>query len=154
MDDYIPAISPNRKCNHQIPVFVDETATVSYCRSCSPNLSPGLIAFYEEEQIPYLKIPAHNPQCNRVYHTDRPVITSLTDGKEYILYANAKQQLQLAFTATSDVNKVYWYINDKYYKEALRGQKLFFTPDAGLIKISCSDDKGRNSDIQVKVSFL
>ncbi|MFA5970988.1 MAG: penicillin-binding protein 1C [Lentimicrobiaceae bacterium] len=164
MDDYIPAVSPNRKCDHLVPVFVDESGSISYCRSCLPvagyrtdyypNLSPGLIAFYEEEQIPYRKIPTHNPLCNRVYHNDNPVITSLSDGKEYILYAAAKQQLQLAFTATSDVNKVYWYINDKFFKEASRGQKLFFTPDAGLIKISCSDDKGRNSDILVKVSFL
>jgi len=164
MDDYIPAVSPNRKCDHQVPVFVDENAGISYCRSCMPqagcrtelypNLSPGLIAFYEEEQIPYRKIPPHNPLCSRVYHNDSPVITSLTDGKEYILYANAKQQLQLAFTATSDVTKVYWYINDKFLKEATRGQKLFFTPSAGMIKISCSDDKGRNTDIVVKVSFL
>jgi penicillin-binding protein 1C len=164
MDDYIPAVSPNRKCDHLIPVFVNESGSISYCRSCLPqtgyrtdyypNLNPGLIAFYEEEQIPYSKIPAHNPLCNRVYHNDNPIITSLSDGKEYILYAAAKQQLQLAFTATSDVNKVYWYINDKFFKEASNGQKLFFTPDAGLIKISCSDDKGRNSDIFVKVSFL
>lgn len=164
MDDYIPAVSPNRKCDHLIPVFVNESGSISYCRSCLPqtgyrtdyypNLSPGLIAFYEEEQIPYRKIPPHNPSCNRVYHNDSPVITSLTEGKEYILYASAKQQLQLAFTATSDVNKVYWYINDKFFKESERGQKLFFTPDAGLIKISCSDDKGRNTDIQVKVTFL
>jgi len=164
MDDYIPAVSPNRKCDHLAPVFLDESGSISYCRSCLPaagyrtdyypNLSPGLIAFYEEEQIPYRKIPPHNPLCNRVYHNDSPIITSLSDGKEYILYAAAKQQLQLAFTATSDVNKVYWYINDKFFKEASRGQKIFFTPTAGLIKISCSDDKGRNSDIFVKVSFL
>lgn len=164
MDDYIPAVSPNRKCDHLLPVFVNQSGSISYCRSCLPqagyrtdyypNLNPGLLAFYEEEQIPYRKIPHHNPLCNRVYHNDSPVITSLTEGKEYILYASAKQQLQLAFTATSDVNKVYWYINDKFFKEASRGQKLFFTPDAGSIKISCSDDKGRNTDIQVKVSFL
>jgi len=164
MDDYIPAVSPNRKCDHLTPVFVNETGSISYCRSCLPpagyrteyfpNLSPGLIAFYEEEQIPYRKIPPHNPLCNRVYHNDSPVITSLTDGKEYILYASSKQQLLLAFTATSDVNKVYWYINDKFFKEATRGQKLFFTPHAGTVKISCSDDKGRNTDILVKVRFL
>lgn len=164
MDDYIPAVSPNRKCDHLVPVFVNEAGSISYCRSCLPeagyktdyypNLSPGLIAFYEEEQIPYRKIPPHNPLCNRVYHNDSPVITSLTDGKEYILYASAKQQLQLAFNATSDVNKVYWYINDKFFKEASRGEKLFFMPEAGYLKISCSDDKGRNTDIQVKVSFM
>lgn len=164
MDDYIPAVSPNRKCDHLTPVLVDESGSISYCRSCVPqagyrtafypNLSPGLIAFYEDEQIPYLKIPPHNPLCSRVYHNDSPIITSLTDGKEYFLYSSAKQQLQLAFTATSDVNKVYWYINDKFFKEATRGQKLFFTPVAGQVKISCSDDKGRNKDIVVKVSFL
>ena len=164
MDDYIPAVSPNRKCDHLVPVFVNETGTISYCRSCLPqagyrtdffsNLSPGLIAFYEEEQIPYHKIPPHNPLCNRIYHSDNPVITSLTDGKEYILYASARQQLQLAFTAAPDVNKVFWYINDKFFREALPGQKLFFTPNDGLIKISCSDDKGRNTDIQVKVSHF
>lgn len=164
IDDFIPAVSANRKCDHQIPVFVNEIKDVSYCTSCLPqagyqtvyypNLSPGLIAFYEEEQIPYQKIPQHNSLCNRVYHNDSPIITSLTDGKEYILYSAAKQQLQLAFTATSDVNKVYWYINDKFYKEAAHGEKIFFTPEAGMIKISCSDDKGRNSDIVVKVSFM
>ena len=164
MDDFIPAVSPNRKCDHLMSVFVDETGSISYCRSCLPqagyrtdfypNMSPGLIAFYEDEQIPYRKIPPHHTLCNRVYHNDNPIITSLADGKEYILYASAKQQLQLAFTATSDVSKVFWYINDKFYKEAIRGQKLFFTPEAGQVKISCSDDKGRNTDIQVKVSFM
>lgn len=164
MDDYIPAVSPNRKCDHLIPVFTNETGKMSYCRSCLPtagyrtgyfpNLSPGLIAFYEEEQIPYSKIPLHNPLCNRVYHSDNPIITSLSDGKEYILYASAKQQLQLAFTANADVGRVFWYINDKFYKEAKSGQKLFFTPTPGIVKISCSDDKGRNTDIQVKVSCL
>ena len=164
MDDYIPAISPNRKCDHLVPVLVDETGSISYCHSCLPqagyrtdfypNLSPGLIAFYGDEQIPYRKIPPHNPLCKRVYHNDSPIITSLVDGKEYILYASAKQQLQLAFTATSDVSKVYWYINDKFFREAVSGQKLFFKPAAGQVKISCSDDKGRNTDILVKVSFL
>jgi penicillin-binding protein 1C len=71
-----------------------------------------------------------------------------------MLRQGASQQLQLAFTATSDVSKVFWYINDKFYAEAKSGQKLFFTPDAGgLIKISCCDDKGRNTDLIIKVSF-
>jgi penicillin-binding protein 1C len=164
MDDYIPAVSANRKCNHLIPVFTNPDNSVSYCYQCLPpagyqvrmypNLSPGIIAFYEQEQMPYLKIPPHNPSCNRIYHNDKPVVTSLTDGKEYMLRQGASQQLQLAFTATSDVSKVFWYINDKFYAEAKRGQKLFFTPDAGgLIKISCCDDKGRNTDLIIKVSF-
>lgn len=164
MDDFIPAVSPNRKCDHQIPVFVDALASLSYCRNCLPevgyktewypNLSPSVIAFYEDEQIPYRKIPPHNPSCTRVYHDDQPVITSLSDGKEYILFEGAEQQLQLTFSATSDVSKVYWYLNDRFYKEAISGQKHFFTPTPGLTKISCSDDKGRNTNIFITVKVL
>jgi penicillin-binding protein 1C len=33
-------------------------------------------------------------------------------------------------------------------------EKIFFTPEAGAIKISCSDDKGRNHDIKIEVSYL
>lgn len=164
MDDYIPAISPNRKCEHLTQVFVNENATESYCRNCLPNagykaewfpnLSPGLIAFYEDEQIPYTKIPPHNSLCTRVYKDNKPIITSLSDGKEYILFEGAEQQLQLAFTASSDVNKVFWYLNDRFFIEAKRGEKQFFAPISGTTKISCSDDKGRNSDIYITVKVL
>ncbi len=164
MDDFIPSVSPNRKCDHLSEVFVNENNTESYCRNCLPdagykiqwypNLSPGMIAFFEEEQIPYNKIPPHNNSCTRVYHDNKPVISSLSDGKEYILFEGAKQQLQLAFTATSDVNHVFWYINDRFYAQAKHGQKHFFLPQAGSIKISCSDDKGRNTDIFIKVKML
>lgn len=164
MDDYIPSISPNRKCNHLIEVFTNQDETVSYCRNCMPhagyiskwypNLSPGLISFYEEEQIPYVKIPPHNASCSRVYSDSKPIIASLSDGKEYIIFEGAKQQLQLSFTSASDVNKVFWYINDRFYAEANRGQKLFFLPQEGKIKISCSDDKGRNTDIFISVKKL
>jgi penicillin-binding protein 1C len=164
MDYYIPSISPNRKCNHLVEVFTDPAGTVSYCRSCLPesgyrseyypNLSPGLISFYDQEQIPFKRIPPHNPSCNRVYKDENPSIASLDDDKEYILYAASHQQLQLACTASADVTRVYWYIENKFFKSATVNEKLFFTPSAGTIKISCCDDKGRNTDIYIRVSFI
>ncbi|HPT02807.1 MAG TPA: penicillin-binding protein 1C [Bacteroidales bacterium] len=162
MEDYIPGVSPNRKCTHLRTVFTDEQGAVSYCRDCLPptgyrtalypDLPPTLIAFYEQEHIPYLKIPPHNPACTKVFRQEGPLITSLTDGKEYIIYDGSKQQLLLTCAAGADVNKVYWYINDKFYKQAAPSEKVFFTPEPGKIKISCSDDKARNSDIRITVS--
>ncbi len=163
MEDYIPGVSPNRKCTHLKPVFTDESGTISYCRSCLPasgyktaqypDLPPTLMAFYEQEHIPYQKIPPHNPACTRVYRQEGPLITSLTDGKEYILYEGAKQQLMLSCAAAADAAKVYWYINDKFFKAAEPSEKVFFNPQPGTIKISCSDDKGRNSDIKITVTM-
>ena len=54
----------------------------------------------------------------------------------------------------NDVSKVYWYINDKFYKSSLVGEKQFFVPAEGSVKISCTDDKGRNRNIMIRVRFV
>ena len=42
-------------------------------------------------------------------------------------------------------------INNKFYKSTESKTKQFFVPDEGPVKISCTDDKGRNRDIWIKV---
>ena len=164
MDYYIPGISGNQKCHHLKEVFVNEDATLSYCTSCIPangyirkmypDLAPDVLAYYEEQQIPYSKIPAHNQLCSRIYATNAPTITSLTEGMEYVLMKSAKQELMLGCAAENGVKKVYWYINNRFYKAAGPSEKVFFVPGSGHVKVSCSDDKGRNSDIRILVSFI
>lgn len=163
-DYYIPGISPNKKCTHLVEVYTNADESMSYCRSCLPatgykvdhypNLPAEVITYYQEMNIPFRKIPPHNPECSRVMKDQNPVINSLSDGKEYILYKNASSQLQLSCTVSPDVNKVYWYINDSCIGEMNASGKLFFKPGEGINKISCSDDRGRNTDIRVKVKFF
>jgi penicillin-binding protein 1C len=105
-------------------------------------------------QIPYKSVPQHNPDCPSVKVSGAPLITSLTDGAEYLLFRGRKQQLMLTCNAENGVGTVYWYLNDKFYKSASPNEKVFFFPDAGNYKISCSDDRGRNSDMWVKVTFI
>ncbi|HAH57137.1 MAG TPA: hypothetical protein DCL86_03225, partial [Bacteroidales bacterium] len=73
---------------------------------------------------------------------------------EYLLIHGRKQQLMLACNAENGVAKVYWYLNDRFYKSVRPSEKVFFEPDAGSYKVSCSDDRGRNSDVYIEVSFL
>lgn len=164
MDYFLPGISPSVRCNHLQKQFVNETQTVSYCRNCLPlkgyreALYPyypaDLISWYNEMQIPFKSVPPHNPDCPAINSSGAPTITSLTDGAEYLLIHGRMQQLMLACNAENGVGKVYWYLNDKFFRMALPSEKVFFTPDAGSYKISCSDDRGRNSDLQVKVTFI
>lgn len=164
MDAYIPGISPSNKCQHMKKVFLSADRKLSYCRSClpaagyrkelMPKLSPEIISFYEEYNIPYVKIPPHNPKCSRVFVEDAPVITSLDEGVEYVLMKDEDQKLMLSCDVENDVDLVYWYINDKFYNSIPPGQKTFFKPEQGEIKISCTDNKGRNTDIWIKVKFL
>ncbi|HEV7382901.1 MAG TPA: penicillin-binding protein 1C [Dyadobacter sp.] len=157
---YIMGVSAYRKCMHMRYVFTD--GKICYCTYCLPatgfekkvyaNLAPELIAYFEQQKIPYPKLPPHNPLCERVFHDGAPIIVSPNEGSEYFVRKDEPQQIQLACQAANDVEAVFWYINDKLLKKANPNEAVFMSPPLGKVKISCSDDKGRNSDLWIKVS--
>ncbi|MBK6400218.1 MAG: penicillin-binding protein 1C [Bacteroidetes bacterium] len=163
IDYYIPQVTSVVRCNHLKKVFITADSSFSYCTSCLPengfktaeypNLNPDIISYYESEKISYRKIPPHNPKCERVFSEHEPQITSLLNKKEYTVERDEKHppQLLLAATVSNDVSQIFWYINDRFYKSANAGEDVFFIPEEGKIKISCSDDKGRNSNISITV---
>jgi penicillin-binding protein 1C len=145
-------------------VWVSADEKMSYCTSCLPengyktkyypNISAELASYYDSHNIPYEKIPPHNPACERMQTGTPPFISSLTDGLDYYIQQNESKQLMLACNVGSDVKEVYWYVNNKFLTKAKSTQKIFFTPEAGNVKISCTDNFGRNTDIYIKVHYL
>ncbi|MEA3446319.1 MAG: penicillin-binding protein 1C, partial [Bacteroidota bacterium] len=164
IDYYIPEISGIEKCRHKKYIFINPDSTISYCSACLPrtgfikalypNYEPGLIDYYEKNQINYLKIPAHNPDCEKVFTGNAPKITSPSSDVEYFLNTADSLQLCLNCQAAADVEKIYWYVNNKFITSTVPGRNLFTRVPEGLVKISCSDDKGRNTDIKVKVVYV
>ncbi|QMU31384.1 penicillin-binding protein 1C [Adhaeribacter radiodurans] len=165
LDTYLPGISPVKKCEHLKEVTVSADEKYAYCTTCLPetgyirkrypNYAPEILTFYEAEHIPYVKIPAHNPQCPRIFSEFAPVITAPAPDMEYLLERAEKQKLMLHCNAHNEVKQVYWYINDKLFQAARANQNLFFTPEkAGRYKISCLDDQGRNTNSFITVRFL
>jgi len=118
-----------------------------------PNPAADLARFYDSEQIPYIKIPPHNPACTRVQREQAPVIVSLQDGKEYLIEQDGGEQLPLNAQPANDVRQLYWYVNDRFVGTCEPSGTVFLKPLAGTSKISCSDDKGRNRDIRISVRF-
>lgn len=164
LDAYIPGVSDNSICDHMKQVYLSVDEKFSYCTSCLPsngykvkmfpNIDPELANYYETNRISYQKIPLHNPACTRYFPVAAPIINSLSDGATYLITDRGKQQLQLSCAAANDVKKVYWYVNDKFVGGCDKNQKIFFSPNEPTIKISCTDDKGRNKDIYIIVKFL
>jgi len=163
-DYYIMGVSAYRKCQHMRYVFTDPLAKISYCTYCLPdegyekntypNLAPELIAYYELQKIPYQKLPPHNPKCERVFHDGAPLIVSPNEGSEYYIRREEPQQIQLACQAANDVQEVFWYINDKLIKKSSPNEPVFISPPFGRVKISCSDDKGRNTNVWIIVKRM
>ena len=163
IDYFIPGVSDNSKCNHERKVFLSADEKFSYCTSCLPstgykekyfqNLPADLVTYYENENTGYQKIPPHNPECTRVFSEHSPKIISPTNNKEYLL-EKGDGQLMLSCSVENEVMKVYWYINDRLYKTCDANEKVLFQPQEGMIKISCSDDKGRNTDEKIRVKYF
>lgn len=163
-DEFIPLISSTLPCDHmtEVPVSADEK--ISYCIECMPaagykkklyrNYSQDMQEYLLERNMAFERIPPHNPECQRIFKSGEPVIVSPVDNFEYFISKHSPEPLMLSCKASLDASRVYWYVNDKLYKSAGPTEKLFFMPEEGRIKISCSDDKGRNRDIYITVKMV
>jgi penicillin-binding protein 1C len=163
-DYFIPLISSTKVCDNWQEIMVSPDEKMSYCKSCAPQtgykkkwykiVEPDMQAWLEDNRIAYTKIPPHNPDCEVIFKGNAPFITFPVNGNEYLINKKSPEPLQLTCKTANDVSKVYWYINDKFYKTSNVGEKQFFIPDEGPVKISCTDDKGRNRDIKIMVRHV
>jgi len=165
-DYYIPLVSPTQTCQHLKEVYVSADERYSYLPDCLPangykkkvfpNLSPDLKTYYETEKIPFEQAPPYAPECegeivgNQQY---KPKIISPIEGKTYIVPEKSQPELLLKAHLHNDVKKVFWYVDDKLYKEASTKEQVFVKPTAGKTKITCIDDKGRSSEINISVEW-
>jgi penicillin-binding protein 1C len=163
-DYFIPLVSPSALCSNWSEVIVSPDEKISYCRVCMPAngykkkmykvIPPEMEDYYEIHKIAYQKIPVHNPLCEKVFREGGPSIVSPLNGNEYLISKEHPEPLMLSCHTSTDVNKVYWYINDQLYKSCQARTRQFFIPEEGPVKISCSDDKGRNRNSWIKVRYV
>jgi penicillin-binding protein 1C len=163
-DYFIPLVSTAKKCDNREEVFISADGKLSYCRTCMPAsgykkkmyivIPPEMKEYYDLNHIAYEAIPPHNPTCEKVFKEGAPVITSPANGSEYLINRKDPEPLMLRCRVTNDVARVYWYINDKFYRASEARGKEFFVPDEGPVKISCTDDKGRNRNVWIRVKYV
>ena len=163
-DYFIPLISPVTACNNVQEIMISEDEHYSYCKTCAPEtgykkktyklIGADMQSYYSQRNIAYQHIPMHNPACEKIFKEGVPVITFPVSGSEYLINKKDPEPLQLTCQTGNDVQQVYWYINNKFYKSSNAKAKQFFVPDEGPVKISCTDDKGRNRDIWITVKYV
>ena len=163
-DYFIPLVSTAKKCDNREEVFISADGKMSYCRTCLPPagykkkwytvIPPEMKEYYDANHISYEAIPPHNPLCERVFKEGAPVVLSPANGSEYLINRKDPEPLLLRCRVTNDVARVYWYINDQFFKSGGARGKEFFVPDEGPVKISCTDDKGRNRNIWIRVRYV
>lgn len=160
-DWYIPLVSSTKKCTHKKIVFIDPSEKFSYCSECLPkhggyikksypNPPKDLTQYYIDEKIPFPFAPPHNPNCQSMISGNPPEIVSPLDGRTYFV-SQTNAELELKAITSNDVDYVFWYVNDHFKGKIDKRETFFYKPSLGKNKISCSDDKGRNTDISIFV---
>lgn len=163
-DLFIPLVSASSKCNHLTEHWLSADEKMEYCRYCAPEtgyqkkwireLSPEMQYYYEERKIAFDRLPPHNPACERVFRSGAPVIISPKNGSEYLINKKHPEPLQLNCRVANGVSRVYWYINNRFFMAADARTNQYFIPEEGPVKISCTDDKGRNQDSWIQVRYV
>lgn len=164
-DYFIPLVSSAGKCDNREEIMISIDEKISYCRICAPTgggyrkkwfrkVTPDMQQYFDDHRIAYEKIPPHNPDCEKLFKEGGPVITYPKSGSEYLIQRKSPEPLMLSCNVGNDVGKVYWYINDRFFKTAEARSRQFFVPEEGPVKISCTDDKGRNRDIWIRVKMI
>lgn len=163
-DHFIPLTSSTTNCTHIQEIKVSADSSVSYCETCAPQtgyikklynvVAPEMQDYLSQNGIAYQNIPMHDPSCEKIFKGEGPVITSPLNNTEYFINKKDPEPLQLTANTANDVSKVYWYVNDAFYKKSSAGEKQFFVPQEGQVKISCTDDKGRNRNIKIVVKYV
>jgi penicillin-binding protein 1C len=163
-DYFIPLISTTSYCQHIQEVKISADGSSSYCASCAPAagfrkkhyrvVKAEMENYYVENGIAYERIPPHHADCEKIFRGNGPAITAPAGGHEYFLDPKDPEPILLTARAGNDVSMLYWYVNDQFLKSAKPGEKQFFIPREGPVKISCTDDKGRNRDLWIRVKYV
>lgn len=164
MDEFLPGITSNAVCTHLKEYIISPDEKICYCTSCMPaagykkklflSQDAEYLSFLKSENISTELPPPHNPACTRVFAGQPPRIVSPNMQSEYLLDLKAGDKIMLQCQASPEVRNVYWYINNLIYRAAAANEQLFCSPPKGIVKISCADDMGRNSDIFIKVEEM
>ena len=118
------------------------------------KIDPEMQAWFAANKVGTETIPPHNPDCEVIFRGSAPVIHFPVNGSEYYISKKNPEPLQLICRTANDVSHVSWYINDRFYKSTPAREKQFFLPEEGPVKITVTDDKGRNRHIRILVKYV
>lgn len=161
-DFYIPLVSSNKKCDHLKKVYVNKTASLSYCMNCKeedaqekyyPHLPPSLIKLYQTKEIHFEKIPPHNPNCKSRKKDETLKIFMPKNGAEYLIDHLNPKKLSLECEFPLDTDTLFWFINGKFYHKQAVQEQVFFQPKPGFYEIEVLDNQGRKDKIQIQVKY-
>lgn len=163
IDLHLPGVSKSLQCSHLKQIYGSHQLKISYCTSCQPanadtllvpNLAPELLAYYQSKKIAYQKAYPHNPNCSRIFNDQNLKITFPVQNSTYFLNKAENQQLSLSCQASNEIEKIFWYANNKFLGQRKPTETMLFTPQFGQNIVYCLDEKSRSHQVKFLVQLV
>ncbi len=158
-DEFIDKVHYKKKCNHLQSVWVNPAGTFSYCNACLdrsaavlekyPYYPPKYLEFLQNNGLPYVRIPPHNPACQLMSRSGELAITSPRNGGSYFVQGNEELELKAATGNTEE--EIIWYHNNRYLGKRMMSKSLFIKPDIGKNTVTCTDKRGKSVSVSFEV---
>jgi penicillin-binding protein 1C len=163
VQDYYSVLrSLNEICTIDKEYFLSPDGTEHYCPSCiGKNYRTVVMQDYPAELLNFYRItgkrvrtvPKHHPLCERTIGGKGPTILSPSDGMTY-LFSERSQRLTLSAASGSDVHELVWYVDNAYVGKKRIDEMLFLSLPGGKHAITCMDNKGRLSTVNIMITYL
>ncbi|MEN7342125.1 MAG: penicillin-binding protein 1C [Pseudomonadota bacterium] len=162
---FIPGVSPIRVSDVHRAIRIDRETGLRACDFDNTNSQEivvefwpsDILALYQQAGITVQSPPAWSPDCSLSFKGATgaaPRIGSPTKGVTYQLRQDpvADDIIPLTAIVDSDVERLFWFVNDQYLQSVKPEQPVLWKPEIGEHQVLVVDDLGRSHSQQVFVT--
>ena len=161
---FIPGVSPIKVSNVHRAVRIDRQTGLRACRFDADNTREevfefwpsDILALYRHAGIAVRQAPPWSAECEASHREASglpPRISSPTSGLTYHLRIDrlADERIPFAARTDSDVQRLFWFVDDRFIASGAGDETVFWKPVAGEHRILAVDDLGRSHSRQLSV---
>ncbi len=164
---FIPGVSPIRVCAVHRAVPVDTATGLRVCRHLPGRTqmtmfefwSSDLLAIFHTAGISLKGPPPFAEACNLDQRAATGLTPVITSPQPELVYAMRSEppgtdQIPLTAVADGDVQRLYWFVGNRYAGLSESNQPLMWTLESGTFNIRVVDDHGRVARTSLKVEMV
>lgn len=164
--DFWVGVSPIHKCEVHKEISIARSTGLRACNETRGEIikktyevwPSDIHEIYRSLKFPHKAPPAYGKECSpdqRMYSFSSPKILSPKSGMSYTLrIADEEQEIHFQAAASTEVKKLYWYLNNQYLGDSKPGQGLTHKVKAGEYTVQVVDDRGEFSNRNLKIKLV
>lgn len=160
--DYPVNAAPLKKSQYHKVVYTNNKEEYEVCSICWDNSDkkrkvmivypPDVVSYYEKKGIKLYSPLLHNPKCKAIHKEEDFKILYPKNESAIVIPRGLSGEYQKITVKTTFTNgKLYWFVDDFFYKETINKSELSMDIDAGEKIITIINEYGVKQQVKIKI---